>query len=73
MLILLLACGGDDSGVLKPTWWPDGDGDGFGDPAAAVAQEVAPGGYVDNAEDCDDTNPAHTAWAFVYEIGSWSR
>lgn len=58
MLTLLLACGGDDSGVLTSTWWADADGDGFGDPAAAVSEEVAPDGYVDNAEDCDDTDPA---------------
>jgi len=37
-------------------WFPDGDGDGFGNGSVAptVACE-APEGMVDNAEDCDDT------------------
>ncbi|MCB9763008.1 MAG: putative metal-binding motif-containing protein [Alphaproteobacteria bacterium] len=38
------------------TWHPDDDGDGYGDPSVQVASCDAPGGYVDNAEDCDDTD-----------------
>jgi hypothetical protein len=37
-----------------PLWYTDGDGDGFGDPAAATAACSAPAGTVDNALDCDD-------------------
>ena len=38
------------------TWYADADIDGYGD-AAATAQACAePSGYVDNADDCDDTN-----------------
>ncbi|MCB9779300.1 MAG: hypothetical protein H6742_12105 [Alphaproteobacteria bacterium] len=64
--LLLLACGiwvtdddlcGDD--VDRVRWYPDADGDGFGDPEAAgicLARE----GLVDNADDCDDSDPSLT-------------
>jgi len=39
-------------------WYQDADGDTYGDPDAAYPGETAPGGYVDNAQDCDDTNAA---------------
>jgi hypothetical protein len=41
---------------LDVTWYGDGDGDGYGD--ASVSTEACdPGsGWVDNADDCDDTN-----------------
>ena len=46
-----------DDGCLD--WYPDGDGDGYGDPAGAVVSDfVQPGGYADNNLDCDDGNPA---------------
>jgi MYXO-CTERM domain-containing protein len=39
-------------------WWPDMDGDGYGDAnAEAIVACVAPPGYVDNADDCDDSDP----------------
>lgn len=37
------------------TWCPDMDGDGAGDPMGCVPAD--PGGFVDNADDCDDTDP----------------
>jgi hypothetical protein len=41
-------------------WYRDSDGDGFGDPTAFVRTcgAFAPMGFVANALDCDDTNPA---------------
>ncbi len=44
-----------DEGVLR-TFYPDTDGDGFGDPAGAPATGCVPGeGYVENSTDCDDS------------------
>jgi hypothetical protein len=37
-------------------WYADADGDGFGDPSAAVLLCEMPEGYTANGEDCDDTN-----------------
>jgi hypothetical protein len=39
------------------TWYPDDDGDGFGDPAGGVEGCNPPPGTVDNADDCDDSDP----------------
>ncbi|MDP7202461.1 MAG: MopE-related protein, partial [Dehalococcoidia bacterium] len=56
-------CDGDvdeDSALDAPTWYLDGDADGYGDadsPATGPCDEE-PSGYVDNAEDCDDDDPA---------------
>ena len=36
----------------------DADGDGYGDPAAPHPECVKDDGYVTNADDCDDANPA---------------
>ncbi len=41
-----------------PTWYADADGDGYGDPASPLTACGAPEGYVANAGDCDDTDPA---------------
>ena len=36
-------------------WWPDADGDGYGDPGGATASTcISPAGYTDNTDDCDD-------------------
>ena len=37
-------------------WYGDMDGDGYGDPANGAISCELPAGYVDNANDCDDTN-----------------
>lgn len=60
LALWLVACGGDRDPVDGcPTWYPDGDGDGFGDArAGGVAACSAPRGHVDNALDCDDTQRA---------------
>ena len=41
---------------LATLWYADGDGDGFGDPAAARETCQTPIGHVTNADDCDDNN-----------------
>ncbi len=53
-------CNGQiDDGVVYSDYWPDGDGDGFGDVAANPTSACAPMiGFVLNAGDCDDGDPA---------------
>jgi len=54
----------DQGAIDTLTWYRDADGDGFGDAASPVASCDAPSGYVDDATDCDDTNPdVHPAGA----------
>lgn len=38
----------------EPTWYRDGDGDGYGDAAVTDQRCVPLQGYVGNADDCDD-------------------
>lgn len=46
-----------DPGVIGvSTWFADADGDGFGDGAVSVNSCSPPGGYVDNADDCNDAD-----------------
>lgn len=45
-----------DEGVL-PTWWPDADADGRGNPALPIGECEQPPGTVTNADDCDDGRP----------------
>jgi len=55
-------CNGDvddaDAGLVGTTFYSDGDGDSYGDPAKSRIACVAPTGYVVTALDCDDTNRA---------------
>lgn len=46
--------GGADACALQ-TFYRDSDDDGAGDPATSIEACVAPIGYVDNSDDCDDT------------------
>jgi len=48
-------CDGQIDEGLNQTFYADLDGDGYGSPIDAVSDCMAPEGYVDNAEDCDDT------------------
>ncbi len=48
---------GDDPSVDLPSWWPDVDGDGYGDDDASPVQAcVAPEGHAPQAGDCDDVS-----------------
>ena len=40
----------------QTTWYADTDSDGEGDPDASVDACSQPSGYVDNSDDCDDTD-----------------
>ena len=51
-------CDGDVDEDLLLTFWADADSDGFGDPAVSVDSCEADSGYVDNDDDCDDSNSA---------------
>ncbi|MCB9765592.1 MAG: hypothetical protein H6739_37810 [Alphaproteobacteria bacterium] len=54
----------DDDVVNAPSWYLDMDQDGFGDPEIPVAVCVQPSGFVEGADDCDDSdsgiNPSAT-------------
>ncbi len=39
------------------TLYQDADGDGFGNPEISIVACISTAGYVDNGDDCDDTNP----------------
>jgi hypothetical protein len=39
-------------------WYADVDGDGYGDPGSTLAACDAPSGYLDDAQDCDDSDAA---------------
>ncbi|MEZ4317065.1 MAG: DUF2341 domain-containing protein [Myxococcota bacterium] len=44
----------DPNVVPSGMFWPDDDGDGYGDPSQPVEACEAPPGTVDNPDDCDD-------------------
>ncbi len=64
-------CDGYDS---QATWYADVDGDGAGDSEnwiMGTAADIAlyPGNWVDNASDCDDTDPSVTSgWIFYADV-----
>ena len=45
----------DENAIDMTTWFLDGDNDGFGDVEINMLACEQPAGYVDNAEDCDDS------------------
>ena len=48
----------DSDGPSSTTYYADADGDGYGDASTTEDACEAPSGYVDNDEDCDDTDSA---------------
>ncbi len=44
-----------DEGLVR-TYWPDLDGDGFGDPLSPIQSCEELEGYINNNQDCDDSN-----------------
>jgi hypothetical protein len=50
----------EDEGVTgTTTWYPDVDGDGFGNTAGGLEACAAPAGHVADGTDCDDLNAAY--------------
>lgn len=45
----------DDDPQVGPSWFPDLDGDGYGDSAASIVACAAPDHHVDIGGDCDDS------------------
>lgn len=45
----------DENPSSGPTWYSDGDGDGFGEPSTALVSCEAPTGMVAEGRDCDDS------------------
>ena len=48
--------GSIDDGMVATNWYEDVDSDGYGDASSVVADCVSPTGYVNNDDDCDDTD-----------------
>ncbi len=48
----------EDDAVDVLTWYEDGDGDGYGDPATVDVDCDQPADHVGNADDCDDGDAA---------------
>ena len=46
----------DSDGPEGSTWYADADGDGYGDSSTTDEGCAQPSGYVDNDEDCDDSD-----------------
>jgi len=44
--------------ATRRVFWIDVDGDGYGDAAVSIDACIAPTGYVEDDQDCDDTDPA---------------
>jgi hypothetical protein len=49
----------DEEPTDAPTWYRDADGDGYGNPESSSTTCEVPAGFVDNADDCDDTDSTY--------------
>jgi len=47
----------DVGAVDAHTWYPDADGDGYGDPGAAIVACTQPADTISDYRDCNDANP----------------
>ncbi len=54
-------CDGEVDEAQDSTWYPGADGDGYGDPEAALASCAQPTGALADATDCDDTDSPQAA------------
>ncbi|MEC8382463.1 MAG: putative metal-binding motif-containing protein, partial [Myxococcota bacterium] len=60
-------CSGDESDATDIlTWYADADGDTFGNAEIQIEACEPPSAYVDNMNDCNDTEPL--AWSDAEEI-----
>jgi MYXO-CTERM domain-containing protein len=46
----------DEDPIDAPTWYADGDGDGFGGPEVEAVSCTAPAGHVEDDTDCNDSD-----------------
>ncbi len=53
----------DEPGSGAQIWYADADGDGYGDPLVTSYACELPMGFIDNADDCDDSNDAQHPFA----------
>ena len=60
----------EDSAVDAPSWYFDGDGDGYGDPLDVLITCAQPSGYTTDGGDCDDdkTNIHPEAGEFCNQV-----
>ncbi|WP_164009468.1 MopE-related protein [Pyxidicoccus trucidator] len=56
-------CNGQVDENVQPTWYWDGDRDGYGNPSVKILACSQPGGYVSNAVDCNDASAISHPWA----------